>query len=173
MKKFQLLENIIGIVGIVFLAGVSISSVLSLNPSVIGVPSGVVAGVVKEDEPTNSVIGSVIKIPGTIRYEEFDGIYTFYFDDLKDIKSFPFVTLTNFTKSKGLVRVEANYPKNLENILRIELVDNIDRLILTSPILGNNQRKITVPSQSSREFLLEISSEENINFPFEIQISLL
>ncbi|GIW58911.1 MAG: hypothetical protein KatS3mg086_196 [Candidatus Dojkabacteria bacterium] len=172
MNKALFLDNLVGVLGLFVLSTISVASVVTLNPSVVG-SSGAVAGLVTDqNEPTNSVIGTLINIPPEIKYEEFDNIFTFQFDNINSLKSFDFVSFTNFTKSKGIVRVEAQYPKNLEKYLRIELVDSVDRIILTSPVLGNNQRKVTVQPQSKRDFVLEISSEENINFPVEVIIKI-
>ncbi|BCX13472.1 MAG: hypothetical protein KatS3mg085_004 [Candidatus Dojkabacteria bacterium] len=172
MSKALFLDNLVGIMGLFVLSTISVASVVALNPAIVGNNGAVAGAVTDQNEPTNSVIGTLIHIPPEIKYEEFDNTFTFKFDSLDSLKSFDFVSFTNFTKSKGTVRVEAQYPKNLEKYLRIELVDSIDRIILTSPILGNNQRKITVQPQSKRDFVLEISSEEKINFPVEVIIKI-
>lgn len=174
MKFLNLFENITAFACILVISTISIATVLSLNPAFVSSSQGKVAGISGSNNvQTESIIGVVSQIPAEIVHEEFNETYVFTIESLKEAYAFSFVSFKNFSENEGSTRIEVQFPQSLESTLRVELVDNIDRLILSSPTLGKSQRTVTVQPQSSRNFSLEISSTEDINFPFEIEISIL
>jgi hypothetical protein len=174
MNIFRAFENTIGGILVVGMFTVATATVLSLNPSQSNAEDGSVAGIETNTiQQTDSIIGIVELFPEDVVSQSFDNTYTITFESLSERRSIPALKLNNFSDNEGHVRVEIEYKQSLEQTIKVELVDEYDRLILTSPILGNQQRTITIPEQSSRSFDLVVSSSEPINFPFEVVVTVL
>lgn len=174
MKLFQFLEQIVGSIVVIVMITIASFTVLSLNPTESKAEGGSVAGIVTEStSESDSIIGVIANFPKDIIVESFDNTYTLRFDSVTEMQIISAFKLTNFSENSGQVRVELLHEQALEGSLRVELADSIDRIVLASPMLGNQQRTITVDSESSRTFNLEISSEEQINFPVELVISII
>lgn len=173
MRIIHFFESIIRLSSLIVISTLTVVSVVSLNPSLVDQTDASIAGITTEDSATNSIIGVIPRFSDEYLVSTFDDSYTIRLDSLPATTSIDAFKLTNFSNDEGKKRVEAHIKESLIDDVKVELVDEYDRIILTSPSLGLNQRSITVDAQSQREFSLVISSEIPINFPLEIIITIL
>ena len=184
-KILTISENSFAIVILLSIIAVTVASVIALNPKVYQDDSfnQQVAGIQTDN---SSQLDRILTLPvkvydNNLSLDGYDaklqtnsrGGYTyqakFNLQREGNIKH-DFVKIENPNDFPVQARINTQILGNISDVLRINIEDKLDTLVLFDTI--NFERNITIPAKSSREFKINYEFLDNIFFPFEISFDI-
>lgn len=180
------IEGAVALFAFVGIVGISVISVIALNPKTTPVVENKVAGLQNNEQqadplfPLQPVLAADInsnslEYSSTLVYDQIQQVYdyTVQFEPSTDtLMTYDFVTLENPNSQSIEVELSTLIEGEVGNILTIRLLNGVDKILLYEPNSLPTLSNITIPALGEQKLELEYELREKVNFPFQVKFRL-
>lgn len=185
-KMHDTIEGAIALFAFVGIVGISVISVIALNPRTTPVVDTKVAGLQNDESEVlekeallpitvADINRNSVEYSTTLTYDQTQKIYdyTAQVDPTTDtLRTYGFTTIKNPNSVSAKVELRTSIEGDVGTILKVRLLDGVDKILLYEPNSLPTFSNIIIPPLGEKKLELEYELSERVNFPFQVNFVL-